>query len=100
MPTPPGCMPTKVNSSTYEACAQKLEQLIRDLLNNAKVDFVNVESRAKAPESLARKVDGKREGYDNPLEEVTDLIGVRVIAYYLEDVDRINQIISHAVRCR
>lgn len=80
--------------STYEVCAQKLEQLIRDLLANAGIDFVDVESRAKAPDSLVRKVEGKREGYDTPLEDVTDLIGVRVIAYYLEDVDRINETIA------
>lgn len=80
--------------STYQVCAEKLEQLIRDLLTNAGIDLVDVESRAKAPDSLLRKVEGKREGYNAPLEDVTDLIGVRVIAYYLEDVDQINETIA------
>lgn len=79
---------------TYQGCASKLEGLVRDLLTQAEIDVVDVASRAKDPESLARKVETKNERYDDPLVEVTDLIGVRVIAYYLEDVERINAIIA------
>lgn len=77
----------------YESCAAKLESLIRDLLESADIDVVAIESRAKDPDSFERKVDKKRESYNDPLTDVTDLIGVRVIAYYLEDVEKINEII-------
>jgi GTP pyrophosphokinase len=78
----------------YESCTAKLESLIRDLLGSAGIEVVAIEGRAKHPESLERKVDAKRESYETPLEDVTDLIGVRVISYYLEDVTRISQIIE------
>jgi len=77
----------------YDSCAAKLKSLLLDLLEDAQIDVVALESRAKAPESLERKVEEKRETYENPLLDVTDLIGVRVIAYYLEDVDKICEII-------
>ena len=75
--------------STYETCASKLELLIEDLLDEAGVDVVAVESRAKEPDSFVRKVERKKDEYKEPLLYITDLIGVRVIAYYLEDIDRI-----------
>lgn len=84
----------RASLSAYQACAEKLERLLGDLLTTAGIDAVAVESRAKDPESLERKVDAKRGRYEEPLKDVTDLIGVRVIAYYLEDVERINQIIE------
>jgi putative GTP pyrophosphokinase len=80
--------------STYESCASKLESLIRELLESEEIDVVAIEARAKHPDSLQRKVDAKRESYESPLADVTDLIGVRVITYYLEDVERINEIIE------
>jgi putative GTP pyrophosphokinase len=80
--------------SSYEACATKLRDLIGELVKSDGIDPVAVEGRAKDPVSLERKVESKRERYGNPLNDVTDLIGVRVIAYYLEDVARINRIIE------
>jgi putative GTP pyrophosphokinase len=79
---------------SYETCATKLEGLICDLLRSEDIETVAVEARAKDPASLERKVESKEERYGTPLEDVTDLIGVRVIAYYLEDVEKINRIIE------
>jgi len=84
----------RASLGAYEACAEKLERLLSDLLTTAGIDAVDVESRAKDPESLEQKVDAKRGRYEEPLKDVTDLIGVRVIAYYLEDVERISRIIE------
>lgn len=84
----------RTDLGTYESCTGKLESLIRDLLDSAGIDVVAIEGRAKDPDSLERKVDEKRESYRDPLSDVTDLIGVRVITYYLEDVPRINEIIQ------
>jgi GTP pyrophosphokinase len=80
--------------SVYESCAKKLGLLIEDLLQEAGIDVVEVESRAKNPDSLVRKVEGKKDKYPQPLSDVMDLVGVRVIAYYLEDVERIEEIVQ------
>lgn len=80
--------------AAYESCTSKLELLIEDLLTEAGIDVVAVESRTKDPDSLLRKVEGKKDKYPKPLVDVMDLIGVRVITYYLEDVERIGEIID------
>src|SRR5262245_48295541 len=78
----------------YDVCASKLELLVEDILAEAGIDVVAVEGRAKDPDSLKRKVAKKKDEYDDPLLDVTDLIGVRVITYYLEDVNRITELIE------
>jgi putative GTP pyrophosphokinase len=84
----------RTDLEAYVTCAKKLESLLLDLLTEAGIDVVDVESRAKDPASFQRKVEGKKDAYPTPLEDVTDLIGVRVIAYYLEDVARISDLIG------
>lgn len=79
--------------SSYESCAEKLKLLVEDILDEAGIEVVAVESRAKDLDSFVRKVERKKDKYKNPLADVTDLIGVRVIAYYLEDVDRIAKLL-------
>jgi putative GTP pyrophosphokinase len=46
-----------------------------------------VSARAKTPESLRGKLRKKQ--YRNPSRQLTDLVGVRVIAYYRDAVDLI-----------
>ncbi len=54
------------------------------------------ESRAKDPESFARKAsvpseqDPAQPKYTEPLRQITDLAAVRVITFLLEDVDKVN----------
>jgi ppGpp synthetase/RelA/SpoT-type nucleotidyltranferase len=78
----------------YDACAQKLESLLHDLLAEGGLDVVQVESRAKDAESFVRKLQRKKGQYERPLVDMTDLIGVRVITYYLEDVARVADVIA------
>src|ERR1035437_5967059 len=46
-----------------------------------------VTARAKSPDSLRAKLRKKR--YKRPERQLTDCIGVRVITYYRDDVDRV-----------
>jgi ppGpp synthetase/RelA/SpoT-type nucleotidyltranferase len=58
-----------------------------DLLHSDGIDVIQIESRAKSVESFVEKLRLKGEKYENPLEDVTDLVGLRIITYYLEDVE-------------
>lgn len=53
-----------------------------------------VEARAKTLESFREKVTREGKSYNDPLNEITDLCGVRVIVRTLEDVDRVSSLIS------
>lgn len=63
--------------------------LVTTLLDDAGINYLNVTGRAKSVASFASKADRRVDGrllYSNPLEEITDQIGVRVITYLHSDV--------------
>lgn len=78
----------------YRAYTEKLRGLMCDLLAEHDLEVALVEARAKAVESFVRKIQTKGEKYEEPLQQVTDLAGVRVITYYLEDVEQVGAILA------
>lgn len=75
----------------WRALAQRLQILLTDLLKAEQITVHAVESRAKSVDSFAEKINRPGKNYTTPLEEVTDLCGIRIIAYYLSDIDRIGE---------
>ena len=71
--------------------------LVTTLLDDAGINYLSVTGRAKAVTSFAAKarrtVDG-RLVYADPLREVTDQIGVRVITYLHSDVAAVADLLS------
>ncbi len=82
----------KKELSRYEKFTNKLKNLIIELLQKHNIEIAQIESRTKSVESFVEKI--KRKDYSNPLEEITDLVGIRIITYYKEDVDKIGEIIK------
>lgn len=63
--------------------------LVTTLLDDAGINYLSVTGRAKSVASFAAKADRSVDGrplYSDPLEEITDQIGVRVITYLHSDV--------------
>ena len=79
----------------YEQFAEKLAGLIKELLTGKNIRFQAVESRAKTVESVRAKTGRPEKGYANPLEEITDLAGIRVVLYYVDDVDRVCELVDN-----
>ncbi|WP_444951452.1 GTP pyrophosphokinase [Micromonospora ureilytica] len=77
----------------YEAFSLRLQSLVIDLLKDAQIDVIQVEARAKDVDSFIEKIDRKGAKYENPIQEMTDLVGLRIITYYLEDVGRVGEIL-------
>jgi ppGpp synthetase/RelA/SpoT-type nucleotidyltranferase len=80
--------------SLYRDFADCLRSILRDAIT---IKVLSVDARAKTVDSFAAKVaassasDPSQPKYHDPLTEVTDLAGVRVITFFprgLEDVDR------------
>ncbi len=84
-----------------EATAQYLE-LVTGLLDDAGINYLSVAARTKSVDSFAAKAE--RRGPDGtplftePLVEVTDLIGLRVITYLREDVDTVAELLAEEMR--
>jgi putative GTP pyrophosphokinase len=80
--------------SLYVDFTDKLKVLIESLLNNSEIKFQVIEHRTKDVSSFREKISRENKSYSDPLREITDLSGLRVIVYYLEDVERACKVIE------
>lgn len=78
----------------YLRFTQKLEVLMRDLLRARGIDFHLLESRTKETSSLREKLGRSAKTYTDPLNEITDLSGLRVITYYEDDANAVAKLIE------
>jgi putative GTP pyrophosphokinase len=82
----------------YESYALKLELLLRDILQACDIKYQIVESRAKDVNSFAEKTFRPGKLYSDPLKDITDLCGCRIIVYYQDDVARVAEAIKAEFR--
>ena len=80
--------------ATHEAFSRRIERLIEELLREKRLDYVQVESRTKSVESFVAKLARRPGKYLDPLKDMHDLAGVRIICYYLSDVARAGALIE------
>ena len=66
----------------------QIVKTIGDYLSSAGIRIASLESRVKAESSLAGKLELKGAKYKS-LADITDILGLRVITYYLDDVDKV-----------
>lgn len=78
----------------YHEFATNLADLVRDQMGKARIEFHDVVYRAKSVESFREKIKQPGKAYVNPLQEVSDLAGIRVILYYEKDVRKVCRILK------
>lgn len=78
----------------YESFTKKLVALLHDLFSAEGIHPQLLESRTKSVESFAEKIGREGKGYVNPLNEVTDFCGLRIVAYTIDDVAAIGRLIN------
>ena len=80
------------NRELYRACAGSVHRLLTTLLEQAGIPFHSIQYRVKDQKSFLDKCMKPR--YKSPLEEITDVCGLRIITYTNKDVDDICKIIE------
>ncbi|WP_158617122.1 GTP pyrophosphokinase [Corallococcus exercitus] len=77
----------------YERFAKKTSSLIAEILEASPIGVHSIGFRVKSKESLREKVARPDKGYSR-LEDITDLVGIRIITHFAEDVDRVAELID------
>ena len=78
----------------YEKMAEVIPGKLRDFFAEAGFIVANVEHRVKTERSLAGKLQLKGNKYQN-IHDVTDIVGIRVITFYNDDVDKAAAVLDH-----
>ena len=80
--------------------ADQFAQLVTSILDDAGINYLSVTGRAKSVASFAAKaartVDG-RPSFTDPIREITDQIGIRVITYVHSDVQAVADLLDDQV---
>lgn len=77
----------------YEKLTSKLKILFEELLATEKIN-ATIEARTKSIESFNEKVCRPGKAYENPLDEVTDLSGIRLILRTLDEVSAVGALVE------
>ena len=80
------------NKDRYESFAKSIRSLLSSLILNEGINVHTISSRVKGRESLENKIKGK-ESY-NDIDDITDIVGLRIITHYADEVDMIAKIIE------
>ncbi|ENZ8352227.1 GTP pyrophosphokinase [Klebsiella pneumoniae] len=76
----------------FESYALSLKSLLNTLIRDAGVTIHSLDSRVKNRKSLEKKIIDK-DKYDD-IFDITDVIGIRIITHYSDDVDIIAKLIE------
>jgi ppGpp synthetase/RelA/SpoT-type nucleotidyltranferase len=81
-----------LNHSYYPRFCENIVNAMKHLLSEHKISYLNIESRVKDLSSIKEKI--KRKNYLNPVDQVEDICGIRIICYYSSDIQKIKSIIK------
>lgn len=76
------------NLPRFREVEQEVKERLRQTLADAGLLVAAIESRVKGYDSLAGKLELKGHKYSS-LADLTDILGLRVITFYIDDVDKV-----------
>lgn len=77
----------------YKHFTSTMKELLTQLLAQEQIDYLTpVQARTKSILSFQEKVARKK--YTNPLKQITDLTGLRIVVFYSDEIARIKEIIK------
>jgi ppGpp synthetase/RelA/SpoT-type nucleotidyltranferase len=83
----------------YEECAQAVRSVLKTALEVEEIGVQSIEARGKSVESFGDKSvrsadDANRPKYPDPVDDITDLAGVRVIVFLPDRIDEVGALVE------
>lgn len=78
--------------SKFDLLGNKIVSILTEIIETEGIQVHSISSRSKEVESFLNKA--MKEKYKNPLEEIHDLAGIRIITFVRSDVEKISNIIK------
>ncbi|REF30210.1 GTP pyrophosphokinase [Calidifontibacter indicus] len=82
------------NHAETQAATVEFVDLITAIIDDAGINYLSITGRAKSPKSFAGKVARRADELTDPLVEITDQVGVRVITYVQSDVQAVAALLT------
>ena len=77
----------------YEQLSAALPGRLRQFFDDSGIVVASIEERVKSEESVKGKLELKGDKYAD-IFDVTDIVGVRVITFYIDDVDKVASVVE------
>lgn len=81
------------NLPTYSKILDSALAVLKNALDDNGIYVTGVEGRIKQESSLAGKLELKGTKY-NSISDITDIVGLRVITFYTDDVDKVSALVD------
>lgn len=88
----------ELKRAEYRAFTHALESLLKQLLIAKGIGVVTIEARAKTIESFCGKIEREDKDYSDPINQITDLAGIRIITYQISDIESVSEIIENNLK--
>ncbi len=80
--------------SKFVRLTQKLDGLVKELMKAQNIR-ANVESRTKEVSSFFNKLNRPGKAYSDPIKQVTDLSGIRIILFSISDIEKVSNLLRN-----
>ncbi len=77
----------------YKRFTQKNKQFLKEILDTINIKYI-LEARPKDPQHLREKILREDKSYKDPLHEITDFSGLRIILHNLTDAKKVVKLIE------
>lgn len=77
----------------YQRIERNVKGAINEFLNAQNIPLLTISSRIKDFDSFYEKIS--RKSYEDPFNDNEDFCGIRIVLYYLEDIERVEKIIEN-----
>lgn len=85
----------KKQKDSFVQMGEVVHQMLREIVDDAGIFVTGIEHRVKGEKSLEGKLY-KNGDYYQKLEDLTDILGARVIYYFGDDVDKVGKLVEQS----